>query len=179
MLSASPVTVEKLEKLVVADSPIHGKGIFAAIRFRKGERILQFDDTRAVTEEHPLHPEEGEHPWRLGSLQGGKTVVLQAPECYINHSCDPNSYAQSQGTWRYLIALRDIAAGEEITCDYAINNSAEHFEDCHCGSQRCRGTIHGDFFRLPRELQIAYAPLLDCWFVDEYAERLKFLGETA
>jgi hypothetical protein len=164
---------------LVSNSPIHGKGLFAAIRFRKGDRILQFDDSRAVTDEHPLRFEEGESPTCLGNLQGGKVIAMQAPECYLNHSCDPNSYAHSQGNWRYLIALRDIPAGEEITIDYAINNSTGYIGECNCGSQRCRGTLLGDFFQLPRELQVAYLPLLDCWFVDEYAERLKFLGITA
>ncbi|MDD5369257.1 MAG: SET domain-containing protein-lysine N-methyltransferase [Anaerolineaceae bacterium] len=168
----------KLEKYVIADSPIHGKGLYAAMRFRKGERILQFDDTRAVTDEHPLNPEDGEVPRRIGSLQGGKTVLLQTPECYINHSCDPNCYTHTQGSWRYLIALREIRAGEEVTYDYAINNSTEYVGECRCGSQRCRGTLHGDFFQLPRETQIAYLPLLDCWFVDEHAEQLKSLRDT-
>jgi D-alanine-D-alanine ligase len=58
----------------------------------------------------------------------------------INHSCDPNAWL----TGLNLTARRPIAAGEEITLDYATfcNESTAPFE-CTCGSPHCRGTITG------------------------------------
>ena len=49
--------------------------------------------------------------------------------------------------------LRDIAAGEEITCDYNINITGGTAWPCHCGAARCRGTTVGDFFLLPLDIQ--------------------------
>ena len=40
----------------VRESPIHGRGVFANRRFRRGERVLPIDDRRVVTAENPLDP---------------------------------------------------------------------------------------------------------------------------
>jgi D-alanine-D-alanine ligase len=57
-----------------------------------------------------------------------------------NHSCAPNTAYVGLD----VIALRDIASGEELTLDYAAycNESAEAFE-CHCGASNCRGFVRG------------------------------------
>ena len=41
------------------------------------------------------------------------------------------------------IAVRDVAAGEEITCEYATLNLTEPM-DCRCGASGCRRTIGSD-----------------------------------
>jgi D-alanine-D-alanine ligase len=57
-----------------------------------------------------------------------------------NHSCDPNTVYQGLE----VIARRPIAAGEELTLDYAtmLNEQSEPF-DCHCGAPTCRGVVRG------------------------------------
>jgi hypothetical protein len=48
------------------------------------------------------------------------------------------------------VARRDIAAGEELTNDYATSTRQPGFAmACSCGSARCRGTITGNDWRLP------------------------------
>jgi len=60
---------------------------------------------------------------------------------FMNHSCEPNSYGP--GGCQFEIAVRDIAAGEEITCDYATLNLEAPLV-CQCGSPRCREVIKTD-----------------------------------
>ncbi len=57
-----------------------------------------------------------------------------------NHSCLPNTVFRGLD----VIALHDIARGEELTLDYgsAMNELSEPF-DCRCGSSNCRGRIIG------------------------------------
>ncbi len=57
-----------------------------------------------------------------------------------NHACDANTAMDGLD----VVARRDIAAGEELTFDYAavLNGEAEPFV-CRCGSQGCRGRIAG------------------------------------
>lgn len=55
---------------------------------------------------------------------------------YMNHSCDAN--ARGLGVLGQ-IAVRDIAEGEEITCDYSECNVT--LAPCLCGSPRCRGQV--------------------------------------
>jgi RimJ/RimL family protein N-acetyltransferase len=71
-----------------------------------------------------------------------------------NHSCDSNLWMLDART---LGARRDIAAGEELTLDYALFSVAPEWRmDCHCGSSRGRGVVTGNDWRLP-ELQRRYA----------------------
>lgn len=61
---------------------------------------------------------------------------------FVNHSCEAN--ALSTG-WDFDVAVRDIAAGEEITNDYASLNLDAPFR-CWCGAQSCRGWVQPDDF---------------------------------
>lgn len=71
---------------------------------------------------------------------------------YINHSCDPNVGFRGQVVY---VAMRDIAAGEELCHDYAMERSDEYRLDCHCGSPLCRGKVSGSDWKRP-ELQQRY-----------------------
>ena len=75
------------------------------------------------------------------------------PNHYGNHSCDPNLWWD--GTYT-LAARRPIAAGEEVTNDYATSTGTTDFAmTCACGSSLCRRVITGEDWRLP-ELQARY-----------------------
>ena len=63
---------------------------------------------------------------------------------FLNHSCEPNVGVQGQVVF---VALRDVAAGEELTLDYGtIDHDAEPMA-CRCGAAACRGTITGEDWR--------------------------------
>ena len=73
---------------------------------------------------------------------------------YINHSCEPNAGLQGQIS---LVALRAIAAGEEICLDYAMTDAhPDTGFACLCGTASCRGVVRPDDWRLP-ELRLRYA----------------------
>ena len=42
-----------------------------------------------------------------------------------------------------LFALRDIAAGEELTFDYKMHRFSDLAKKCLCGASNCRGTLDG------------------------------------
>lgn len=73
---------------------------------------------------------------------------------YMNHSCDPNCWWDGQSK---ITARRTIAAGEQVTFDYATSESRAEFGfACICGTALCRGTVRGDdYLRLP-ELRARY-----------------------
>ena len=67
--------------------------------------------------------------------------VLRNKARYINHSCDPNceTYTTSRTIW--IVALRDITAGEELTFNYGYELDAEMAQPCICGAEHCCGFI--------------------------------------
>lgn len=72
----------------------------------------------------------------------------------INHSCDPTLGFSGA---RDLVARRDIAAGEELTVDYAtFIDDPEFLLRCHCETYRCRQLVEGTDWQIP-QLQTRYA----------------------
>ena len=59
---------------------------------------------------------------------------------FFNHSCSANCLSVG---YDFELAIRDIAAGEELTDDYGTLNPAEPFP-CLCGSHDCRGRVLPD-----------------------------------
>lgn len=163
------------DRVVVGASKINGQGVFANAAFRPGEAVLAIDDSRVVSEAAPL--KGGEDPRHRDYLEAGKVVLMQPPERFINHSCDPNTYVKTVSGKRLVIARRAIAQGEEITYDYSVNGSGDTVWHCQCGAVRCRHDVHSDFFHLPVELQQEYLPELDDWFQTERAAEVKRLRE--
>lgn len=164
-----------MSDVIVAESGIHGTGVFAARNFVEGEIILTIDDTRIVDPEHPLRPELGENDYHCDYLANGTTVLMHSPERHINSSCDPNTYVKTIDGARRQVARRAIKAGEEITSDYIIDCHGGIVWQCSCGSPRCRGTIVSSFFDLPLEWQKEYLPLLNPWFIEEHRDKIKKL----
>jgi len=76
------------------------------------------------------------------------------PNHFVNHSCDPTMWWLDEYT---LITRRDVAAGEELTSDYATSSARPDFVlYCHCETYRCRQVIEGTDWRIP-QLQQRYA----------------------
>lgn len=70
----------------------------------------------------------------------GRLILCWDHGRYVNHSCDPVMVAVGN---EMEIAVRDIAAGEQLTCDYATLYPTTGM-DCLCGSARCRGHVGVD-----------------------------------
>jgi hypothetical protein len=155
----------------VRPSRIEGLGVFATEPIPSGERIRSVNVVREITEGSPLREDLGERSDHC-SYPDGKVVLWGAPDRHVNHSCDPNAWVAYAGDNCYLVARRDVARGEEITCDYNINITGGTSWPCRCGAARCRGAVVGDFFGLPIEWQREYRPLLAAWFVRRHRARL-------
>ena len=148
------------KKLHTRNSGIHGKGVFAAEPIARGERIVRYKGKlRTHAEVDELY---GEIP------DDGHTFLFTLNEKYvvdanvdgnlarwINHGCDPNCEAvihEYEGKGRrkdriWIEAIRDIAAGEELTYNYGIVLDRPHTAGerrlwaCQCGSPNCTGTM--------------------------------------
>ena len=85
-----------------------------------------------------------DHPTRYSIQIDDDKHIEGTPEsnAYLNHSCTPNAYVDWGGV--YLRALRNIEAGEEITCNYLTTDWELHEKFlCHCGARHCYGELKG------------------------------------
>jgi SET domain-containing protein len=122
---------------MIKKSKINEKGAFAARDFKKGEIVLHWDTTQQLTKAEmdklPILEKEN-----YVSLCNGKLTHMQAPERYVNHSCNPNTTVKDFCD----VAIREIKKGEEITSDYANDaHSANKTMKCTCGANKCKKII--------------------------------------
>ena len=114
-----------LIKTRVAPSKIHGLGIFAVEFLPRGNPIWSFqpDFDRAFSPEQfsklPVAAQNHLRWFAFLDLQNGNWILSGDHACFMNHSPNPNSGAlENPNLPVTTFALRDIAAGEELTCDY-------------------------------------------------------------
>ena len=62
------------------------------------------------------------------------------PLRFTNHSCAPNSVLRIRQGRVELYAMRDLAAGEELTVHYGESHHRGRLA-CRCGAPRCRGRL--------------------------------------
>ena len=151
-------------KTAVRASPIQGLGLFARAPIACGE-IVAVKGGHVLTREQwaALEPELGPAEIQLSDdLVIAPVSGAERPGAmlYTNHSCEPNIAIQGQIV---LVAMRDIAAGEELTHDWATTDDGDYEMVCRCGSPRCRGLITGKDWMKP-ELQARYRGWF-CWFL--------------
>jgi SET domain-containing protein len=151
-------------KTEVRSSSIHGWGLFARAAIAaseivavKGGHVLTGRQWAALT------PALG--PAEIQIAEDLFIAPVAAEEradsmLYTNHSCEPNLAIQGQIV---LVAMRDIAPGEELTIDWATTDDSDDEMQCRCGRPSCRGTITGKDWMRP-ELQEKYRGWF-CWFL--------------
>ena len=129
-----------------------GKAVFAAAPFADGQPLLEFTGRRLPARDVP-------------SLirGGGDRYVQVTPDHYmgpsgriddlVNHSCDPNAGLRFTDHGVFLVAIRDIAAGAEVTWDYSTTLAESNWHMlCQCRSAGCRRVI-GNFTTLAPDRQ--------------------------
>ncbi len=148
----------------VRPSPIHGRGLFARRAIARGEIVAVKGGhvlTRARWAE--LEPALGAAEIQLTDdlvIAPVRANHRDGSMLFTNHSCDPNLAIQGQIV---LVAMRDVAAGEELTIDWATTDDGDYSLECRCGSPRCRGTVTGKDWMNP-ELRARYRGWF-CWFL--------------
>jgi hypothetical protein len=144
------------EAVVVRESAIAGRGLFADMPFDEGTVVIRMGGQLVDTDELRRLMETSEH--YVDTLTVVEDVHLVLPPAttahFGNHSCDPNLWHDAP----YAIATRrPVRAGDELTIDYATQTGAPGFAmPCRCGAASCRGEVTSEDWRRA-DLQGRYA----------------------
>ena len=123
----------------VGTSRIAGEGLFAAQDIRQGTYIIPYVGEKITKEESTRRLAHGNvyiFSFNESVDIDGKTLKNKAR--YINHSCDPNCAADITRRTIWIVARRDITAGEELSYNYGY--TARQYV-CTCGAKNCHGYI--------------------------------------
>lgn len=123
-----------MELLDIKKSPISGNGIYTKELILRGSRFYEI----------PLNTISRSPRSRFAFIGQGRYVNDEAVLNWVNHSCEPNTALNIIDAKPFLVALRDIEPGEEITCDYCLTEEGGVKVACACKSKKCRGF----FFRI-------------------------------
>ncbi len=153
-----------------AASAVHGLGLYARKAIPKDTHIIEYvgeritkaesnrrddarlarqaaggDDCTYLFEINQRHDIDGAVNWNTARL--------------INHSCEPNCETDVVRSHIWISALRDIAAGEELTYDYGFDWDHWRGHPCRCGAANCFGYIvkRNQRWRVKRALAAATA----------------------
>ena len=158
-------------KTVVKKSPIHGRGLFAQVDIPRDE-VVAVKGGHIVTPEilAQLQPSLGPAEIQIGDDLFMCPVTLDERESsmiFSNHSCDPNIGVRGEITF---VAMRDIAAGEELTHDWAMTDNDDSSTTCRCGATSCRKVVTGKDWQRP-ELQRRYGNYFSSYLLEKIAQR--------
>jgi SET domain-containing protein len=147
--SPAPTTSEWVRR---GRSKIHGGGLYAAKAIPKGTRVIEYVGER-ISKAEALRREEQRIAARAQGQDGcvyvfelNQRIDLDGDVSWntarlANHSCDGNCETDVIRGKVWIIAVRDIAEGEEITYDYGFDFKDWHLHPCLCGSETCVGYI--------------------------------------
>lgn len=144
-------------------SSIHGRGVYAHTTIPDGTRVIEYTGERITKAEAARREAQrlirqrngGDDSVYIFNLNrrhdlDGRTRRNVAR--LINHSCAPNCRTETIRGRIWIIARREIPAGEELTFDYGFSFTEWRRHSCRCGGRRCPGFIvaSGQRWRLRR-----------------------------
>ena len=128
------------ENVFIAETD-HGRGLFAAREFQRGEQVGWMEGQIITDESY-----SSDYCVDLGN---GIGLEPQAPFRFLNHSCEPNcelyivdtdDYGTPLAAPRVTVdTIRSISPGEELAIDYGW--PADQAIPCGCGADECRGWV--------------------------------------
>ena len=128
----------------VGPSRIAGQGLFAEQAIKQGTKIIRYVGERIPHEESERRLAAGNaYIFGLDERYSIDGSTRKNTARYINHSCDPNCQTEQFGRIIWIVAMRDIQAGEELTYNYGYEMNDEPPEPCYCGAKHCCSSILG------------------------------------
>jgi uncharacterized protein len=139
--------VAETDLLLFRRSPIHGTGGFAKRAMAQGTRLIEYVGEKIPKAESLRRCEgDNEYIFALNDQEDLDGNVEWNPARFINHSCAPNCEAELDQGQIWILALRDLRPGEELTFNYGYDLVDYKEHPCGCGAPECVGYIVAEAF---------------------------------
>ncbi|HXT10598.1 MAG TPA: SET domain-containing protein-lysine N-methyltransferase [Candidatus Angelobacter sp.] len=145
--SQDKVIVSETDLVTFKSSSIHGTGGFARIDIASETPIIEYVGEKISKQESLARCEQhNEYIFALDDEHDLDGNVSWNPARFLNHSCEPNCEARWEDGRIWIIAIRDVRAGEELTFNYNYDLDEYHEYPCRCGAPGCVGFIVAEEF---------------------------------
>jgi len=126
----------------IGKSRIAGQGLFAGQDIKQGTRILPYVGEKISKAESTRRLERGNsYIFSFNEHYDIDGQMLKNTARYINHSCDPNCEIELTTRTIWIVAIRDIHTGEELTYNYGYDIKDYQEHPCACHARNCCGYI--------------------------------------
>lgn len=133
--------------LEIRASPIHGLGGFATVEIAPGRLVLEYMGERIdKAESRRRCAESNQFIFYLDDYLDLDGNFPENPARFLNHSCAPNCEAQCIAGQIWIVAIKPIHVGDEITFNYGYDLSGYVEHPCHCGASNCVAYIVAEEF---------------------------------
>ncbi len=116
-----------------------GLGLFAAVPLKKRETIIEYIGKRITSAEGDAL-ENNSYIFTVNS----KTDIDGSPRWntarYANHSCRPNCESVIRQGRVFIVAMKNIQPGEELTYDYGKDYFNDFIKPFGCRCVKCAGS---------------------------------------
>ena len=139
--------MKTISSIVFHSSPIHGTGGFARVDIPAGTRVIEYVG-EIISKQESLERCErsNEYIFAIDEEHDLDGNVEWNPARFLNHSCEPNCEAQFLEGRIWIVAIRDIRVGEELTFNYSYDLEDYREHPCGCGAKTCVGYIVAEEF---------------------------------
>jgi len=133
--------------VITRDSRIHGMGGYARCDIPAGTRVIEYVGERISKTESVRRCEaDNQYIFAINDEWDVDGSVSWNPARFINHSCAPNCEAEWDEDRIWIVALRDVKAGEELSYNYGYDLVDYRQHPCRCGTDGCVGYIVAEEF---------------------------------
>lgn len=139
--------------IIVRQSKIHASGVFAKKDIPSGARIIEYVGEKITKKEADRRGELVMNRSKEDKARGAVYIFILNKRYdidgnvpyntarLINHSCAPNCEVELIRGHIWIVALRDIVTGEELTYNYGYDMDDYEDHPCRCGAHNCVGYI--------------------------------------
>ena len=139
--------VAETELVSFKRSLIHGCGGFAKVPIATGTRVIEYTGVKIDKQESLRRCElNNEFIFSLDDEQDLDGSVEWNLARFINHSCTPNCETELDEGRVWIVSLRDIEKGEELSFNYGYDLEDYRKHPCLCGAADCVGYIVAEEF---------------------------------
>ena len=136
----------KLYRIKKSNIDLKGRGLYAAEDIPTGTKIINYvgniitkkqsENSNKFDNSKPIYLFSLNSKYDLDGNVSWNTARL------INHSCSNNCEYEGKGLELWVVSIKEIKKGEELTCDYGFGYDSDYKQfPCNCKSKNCCGYI--------------------------------------
>ena len=158
----------KLYRIKKSNIDRKGRGLYATKDIKEGTRIIDYIG-KIITKKQTEESEKFDNTKPIYLFNLNKRYDMDGDVSWntarlINHSCSNNCDYNGTGLKLWVMAIKDIKKGEELTADYGFGYDEDYKQfPCKCGTKNCCGYMfaRNQGGELTKNLELVFIKIIE------------------